>query len=424
MKRKERRDFQAEPPERLELPEKNTRLRLILTVVFIVIAVGAFAFAMYQMNKPETGWQRIGVTSAAQTQAGAQFVFNYNVGAGTMNARSELNQLSARYTSAIDTGYRALSNTAFSDCNNVYYLNHHVNEEVTVEPVLYDALRAIQEAGSRYPYLASVYAQYNGVFSCQNDYETVEFDPYQNAQLREEFARVAAFVADAQAVNVQLLGENRVKLHVSEEYLAFANEHAITEFVDLNLLSNAFLIDYVSDDLIGAGFTAGTISSFDGYSRTLDNSGTEYSFNLTNRVENKVYSAGIMRYTGAMSLVFLRNYPMNSLDEMHYYELADGQIRTPYVDAADGLSKTARNELVCFSQTQSCAQIALRVLPLYSTDSLDVRVLSELSPKGIDSVYCEDFTVHATSKNVTISDLFNEKGVTYSAVYDTIAAKP
>ncbi len=424
MKRKKIRDFQAEPPERLELPEKNTRLRLILTVVFIVIAVGAFTFAMYQMNKPETGWQRIGVTSAAQTQAGSQFVFNYNVGAGTMNARSELNQLSARYTSALDTGYRALSNTAFSDCNNVYYLNRHVNEEVTVEPVLYDALRAIQEAGSRYPYLASVYAQYSGVFSCLNDYETVEFDPYQNAQLREEFARVAAFAADAQAVNVQLLGENRVKLHVSGEYLAFANEHAITEFVDLYLLSNAFLIDYVADDLIGAGFTAGTITSFDGYSRTLDDSGTEYSFNLTNRVENTVYSAGVMRYTGAMSLVFLRNYPMNSLDELHYYTLADGQIRTPYVDAADGLSKTARNELVCFSQTQSCAQLALRVLPLYSTDTLDVRVLQELSPKGIDSVYCENFTVHATSKNVTISDLFNEKGVTYSAVYDTITAKP
>lgn len=54
------------------------------------------------------------------------------------------------------------------------------------------------------------------LFQCKEDYETASFDPEQNEVLREEFAVIADFAADPEAVDLKLLGENQVRLEVSE----------------------------------------------------------------------------------------------------------------------------------------------------------------------------------------------------------------
>ena len=48
------------------------------------------------------------------------------------------------------------------------------------------------------------------LFQCKEDYETASFDPEQNKVLREEFAVLAAFAADPEAIDLKLLGENQV----------------------------------------------------------------------------------------------------------------------------------------------------------------------------------------------------------------------
>ncbi len=43
--------------------------------------------------------------------------------------------------------------------------------------------------------------------------------------LKEEFAVLAAFAADPEAIDLKLLGENQVCLEVSEEYQSWTQEH-------------------------------------------------------------------------------------------------------------------------------------------------------------------------------------------------------
>lgn len=62
--------------------------------------------------------------------------------------------------------------------------------------------------------------------------ETVDFDPYQNEEIAAYFAEISAFAQDEHAVQIELLGENRIKLFVSEEYLAYASEEGISDFID------------------------------------------------------------------------------------------------------------------------------------------------------------------------------------------------
>ena len=92
---------------------------------------------------------------------------------------------------------------------NLYELNQHPGEVLTVEEPLYQALELLETYGNRNLYLGPVYEEMYNLFQCKEDYETASFDPEQNEVLREEFAVIADFAADPEAVDLKLLGEIR-----------------------------------------------------------------------------------------------------------------------------------------------------------------------------------------------------------------------
>ena len=119
---------------------------------------------------------------------------------------------------------------------------------------------------------------------------------YRSDALWISFDDISAFAQDKHAVQIELLGENRIKLFVSEEYLAYASEEGISDFIDFYWMANAFIVDYIADTMRANGFVRGSVSSYDGFVRNLDDlSGSEYAFNIFNRVGNTVHQAGVMR---------------------------------------------------------------------------------------------------------------------------------
>ena len=93
--------------------------------------------------------------------------------------------------------------------------------------------------------------------------------------------------------------------------------------------------------MISKGYTLGTISSYDGFSRSLDNSDNSYSINIYDKVADSVYGAGILQYKGAQSIVFLHDYPINSMDANRFYTMKNGEIRSFYLDVLDGKCKSS-----------------------------------------------------------------------------------
>ena len=93
---------------------------------------------------------------------------------------------------------------------------------MVVDDALYHAFELIAETGNRAIYLAPVYTEYDNLFFCNDDSETVNYDAYQNGEVAAYFSEVAAYSNDPSDVNVELLGGNQVKLSVSDDYLAFA----------------------------------------------------------------------------------------------------------------------------------------------------------------------------------------------------------
>jgi hypothetical protein len=112
-----------------------------------------------------------------------------------------------------------------------------------------------------------------------------------------------------------------------------------------------------------------------------------------------------MGYQGPMSIAALRDYPVNAMDEARFYRLRTGEIRTPYVDIADGVARNAVSGLTGYSADKGCGEILLEMMPVYIADTLQEDALEALVRDGIDFLYCEDEVIHASEDGAVFSHI-------------------
>ena len=89
------------PVQKVELSEKNTRQRFIAVIVLLVIASGAFMYALNGLMSNDSGWTNIEVGSSAEIHCGDDYIFRYYVGAAGVNATAEKKALTLLYTDSI-----------------------------------------------------------------------------------------------------------------------------------------------------------------------------------------------------------------------------------------------------------------------------------------------------------------------------------
>ena len=369
--------------QEIALSEDKVKFRTALFIAAVLVAAVSFAYGVYGLFGSEPGLQEITVQSGSGASCGDSFTFYYDLGRGEDSAASEKKTVRSLYSQAAADAYQLFSaDREFDGCKNLWFINEHVNQEIEVDPALYDALVLLEKSGTRYHYLAPVYELYFALFQCENDQETLAYDPFLNGDMRGFFTEAALFINDPGEVNLELLGDGKIRLSVSDRYLRFAGENGITRFIDLFWMKNAFIADHIAGILLESGYTRGTLVSRDGFVRHLDDM-EEFSFDPFHRDGVMVSSAGTVYLSGAASLVYLHDYPLGNGDEGSYYVFKDGALRFPYADPADGLCKSAAAEIVAYSSELGCAELALKLAPVYISDTLDESALQALAGEGV-----------------------------------------
>ena len=253
---RDRTDRHPKPVKRIELLENHSKGRLILTIFLILIGAGALGYSLIGYLTADAGWTTIEADSS-EPNCSDELIFQYDIGAGELSATAEKKAVSALYTETTKKAYQLFhTSMSFDGVMNLYEINRHPNEEIVVEDVLYQAFSLLEKHGNRAIYLAPVYVQYQNLFGCKDDVETVDFDPYQNEEMAAYFAEISAFAQDEHAVRVELLGENRIKLFVSEAYLSYASEAGFSDFIDFYWMKNAFIVDFLAEEMPKGGKVA------------------------------------------------------------------------------------------------------------------------------------------------------------------------
>ncbi len=400
------------PVKHIELDESKIKPRLVLTIVFFIIALIAITYGVISMTSTASGWRTIEASSELSGTCTSEIALQYNLGASGVGAGVEYRALSKVYSAAADSATKIFNNLSYADTTNLRTLNSNPNTELEIEPELYDALLLLNDSGRREIFYSPYYEEYNSLFLCVDDNEAYNFDPTRNAETSRFLAEISKYINDENHVSLTFSGENKVVLNVSDEYLAFAEEYGVNSFVDLYWMKNAFIVDYIADELTENGYFFGSLSSFDGYVRNLDTgSGYTYGFNIYDRVGSTVNPAAIMNYTGNIAIVNYRNFPMSDLDVQYYYEDSDGNITHKYI-GADGYPVSATGSLVMFSRSKGCAEILVETMKYYLADSLDTDAITGL--EEIECVYCEDGGI------VTSTD---DESIIFDNIYDGYTVK-
>lgn len=398
----------VKPVTRIELSESNTKLRWILIVVLLSIAVVSIVVGLMSLLNTEPGWQAVEVSSD-QANCGSDFSLMYDFSEAGSAATAQYKQLTSLYSEAAVNGYRIFTPDVLEEgLYNVAYLNAHINETVTVDETLYRALELVLEYGDRHVFTAPAMMEYNRVFLCENDAEAAIYDPARNPEMVEWLAELAAYVNDPEMISLEVLGENRVRLNVADAYLTFAEENEIEIFLDFSWMTNAFLADYLADVLIQNGYTNGYLASYDGFTRNLDDRGQTYAVNIFDIQEQVIYMPTRMYYSRPMSIVFLRNYPMDELDRWHYFAFESGEVVTAFLDPTDCMSRSATDNLVSYSTEYSCAEILLQTAPLFIVETFDTNSVNALTESGIYSIWFEDWTQKYNDASIVLEA--NEDG--------------
>ena len=103
------------------------------------------------------------------------------------------------------------------------------------------------------------------------------------------------------------------------------------------------------------------------------------------------------------------------MDTMHFYTYSNGEVRNPFVDPKDGLCKASKSDLLMYSDKLGCAEIALAAYGLYSSDSFDTEAVLSTAKRGVNALYCEGTEVCFTEAEATLSHLYQNDGLSYSA---------
>lgn len=405
------------PVTKIELSGDQSTLRLILIVVFLAIACVAILIGLGSLLNVEPGWQEAEVNSE-KVNCSLEFTLMYDFSDYSVSESTDsLKKLNNLYTTLTEDGYAIFTASEYeTEFQNVRYLNDHVNEKVTVEPALYEALELVAKYDSRYPFLAPVYEEYDRIFLQSSDEDAMRYDPSKSPELMDYIQEAASYSNDSKTVWLELFGDNQVCLRVSDDYLAFAEENELDTFFDFHWMTNAFIIDYMADVLTENGYTNGYLASYDGFNRNLDTRGTAYSHNVYDRLGDEIFLPAVFNYREPTSIVVLKNYTMSDMDRWHYFSYSDGSVTTTFLDPADGASKSATDNLFAYSRNFGCAEILLQAAPLFIAEELDMTGLQDLTAEGIYAIWGEDNDLCCNDRNANLTAMPENGGDQYNII--------
>ena len=377
------------PVLRVELSQDNITLRIVLAVVLLAVAIVAIGYGLNAALTVEPGWETVETTAETPTWS-QDFVLRYYFDGE--NPTELKRQITRAYTEASEFGFRLFSpETMEYGFYNVGYLNDHPNEDVQVLPDLYPALEQAAASRSRHVFLAPAMAEYASLFSCTDDATASSLDPGKNPEEIAWHAELAGYVRDPEHIRLEIKGEGKVRLVVSQAYLDFAEKYEIDTLFDFGASHHAFLADFLAEKLSVQGFTNGYLASFDGFTRNLDTRGTSYDLNLFRRNGTDICRPAKLRYSGPMSIVALRDYPLSEKDRRRCYVYEDGTIVSAYLNPETCLSAAEMSDLVLYDPSLSCGQLALKALDLVVSGTIQPEALD-----GVNAIWYEGDTIRYT----------------------------
>ncbi len=331
----------------IEVSDKHIGLKVVLFIVFLVIAVSAFSYGVSLIGKKESGYQTISASSSDSSNANdvtmfaKEISFSHYFEGSSNSIKKEVRTLQKVYSSILLDVCRQL------DAENVYEgavsigaLNSNLGVSVSVSPELYavlkDAYSRTLEKKNFNMFAGALYSEWKSILILE---DASEFDPLNNEYMAYRIGEIAREVSDLSNFSLEFLDDSTcsVRFSVSEHYLDFSSEFELGPVViDLNLMTNAYKLCLLAQELEGLGYKNGYLVSNNGLvvtlSETFEQSFVLYGIENEDPLSSNIVERGTVSVSGASSKVFLSAFAFGS----YYNASVDGHLRHLFFDTRTG----------------------------------------------------------------------------------------
>ena len=327
----------------LRVSGKHFKLRLVLTLLFLAIAVAGFTIGITSIGYKEEGFYTL---SASSSETSGDYSQGYTAtlyfSGKSKEIKNKLSEAEQIYASSLEHTYMiyddVVEHTGYSSLS---VINDNINKDLDVSQELYTLLEdllAKSTVSNNYSiYADPLYDYWDGLYSLTaNDKESS--DPKNNLDAKTRLETIVSYINDENHVKLNLLGNNRVHLHVSEDYVSFRRDNNMsTSYISMNVLKEAYRLEDLANKLTEAGYTTGYITTKDGALVSLkDHENPVYV--LYDREEEQTIRYAAAQFTSPSSATSLRRFASGdvSLDYVPYYKLSDGTIRNSVLNVRTG----------------------------------------------------------------------------------------
>lgn len=322
----------------IEVSRKHIKLRVVLTISFLAIAIAAFTIGIVSLGNNEEGYYQLEPdyhNEKALYRYGITGTFYFS---GNSNKiKSDINEVKQIMSDSLLESYILFDEVESTlGKYSIADINKNVNSEVSVDPITYevlsDALNKTHENKNYSIYSAPIFAFWERLASYPEE-NREQYDPANYIENREELEALVSFCKEDH-INLELKDDYKAILHVSNEYLTYREENEITApLLSLNVLKESYRLDLLVKELEKTPFTNGYIMSATGSLISLkDHENPVYS--LYTYKEDQIQRSCRVDYSSPSCVSSLRRFNMNAIDTNYFLE--DGTNRSQIINLQTG----------------------------------------------------------------------------------------
>ena len=392
--------------EEIEVNTEHLKLRTVLFILAVVIAVSSFTVAITRINRKSPGYHRVEATNGEEQKTLNDSIdFEYLFSGSGASVRVELRELQGVYGEALVRAAHLLdAETRYPGVANLATLNQCQGQDVTLSgelfAVLADAWEKTQEGRGYSMFAGPVYAEWNSILLLE---DPEDFDPSVDPEEAERIAALAAAVSEADCARFQIVDETQhiVRFGVGAPLAELLEDLELRcPVLDLNALHDAYLLRLIADELEAKGYHSGYLSAKSGVTVALsEQSDGDYRiYGLQG--EDPVPAAKTPVIPGS-AFCALRAFA-GAEDRFWFYTVEDGETtlyRHPYFTASGEQPQALRSAAVLDERGDVAAACydALRLFACADADSA-AAYAGNLSRAAAWTLGEEDKTVRLNAK--------------------------
>lgn len=377
---------------------KHVVLRIILFVVTLVTGITLLSLYFTGILKYTRGYFKTEVAYENKLLINDDISFYTYFDGNSASYRKYAQNLNSIYSNEYNYILKLLdSQNTYDGVINLAYINLNTDKDLKVEKPLYDILKdaylKTNENKNYSLFSSSIYQTYETIFlSTFNN--SVEIEQTYLDRINE----ATAIINDPNNFNLEFKDNDIINLHISTTFSSFIAEYELpTSYLDLNILKDAYIIEYLASKMKDNNYLNSYFLSSNGYIYSLDS--YEGSMNLLTISNDNIQKYSAYDIKGNSSYIYFNYFDSTN---NRIYKNKDKYMYT-IVNIKEGSCLSSINSFFINSSSLSLVDKGYQLLNLTSFKSSE-EIDSYIEENSLNNVtYCIKEDIYSTEK-LNLSD--------------------